>query len=161
MAIRLHNLKADAEGAFLLVPVGAEELETTYLRGGTDVLANAGADVVIANTDKTDGLRGIGWQAVERDIIREIVARDKLEGHRQVIGYQLVHAALYLALVLARGLLIEMETHLALLALYMGIERTTAGEHANHRLIEQMFSGMGWWELFFVVLVEYVIGHKF
>ena len=160
MAIRLHNLEADAEGVFLLVPVGAEELEAAYLRGGADVLADAGTDIVIADTDETDGLGGVGREAVEGDIIGEIIAGDKLKRHRQVVGYELVHAALYLTLVLARGLLIDMEAHLALLSLYMGIERTTAVEHANHRLIEQMFSGVGWWELFFVVLVEYVIGHK-
>ena len=52
-----------------------------------------------------------------------------------------------------------METHLTLLALYMGIERTPAVEHANHSLIEQMLSRMGWRKLLLIVLVEYKIGH--
>ena len=47
--IASHDFEADAEGAGGFVPIGAEHLETAYLACGTDVAADAGTDVVVAN----------------------------------------------------------------------------------------------------------------
>ena len=60
-----HYLVADAEGHAVVVPVGAQHLETAYLCGAAHMLADAGADVVVANAHQSDGVAGIGWQAVE------------------------------------------------------------------------------------------------
>jgi hypothetical protein len=45
----------DAEGTLVVVPISAEEFEAANLGGGTDVLADAGAYVEVANADKTNG----------------------------------------------------------------------------------------------------------
>ena len=58
----LHDLEADTKLALLLVPVGAQEFEATYLRRGPHVLADAGADVIVADAHQADGLGGIGRQ---------------------------------------------------------------------------------------------------
>ena len=44
----LDHFETYAEGVGGFVPIGAEKFKTSYLLGGTDMLANTGADVVVA-----------------------------------------------------------------------------------------------------------------
>ena len=143
----------------MFVPVGAEHLETADLCGAADMLADAGADVVVANAHQADGVGGIGRQAGLVDLLRQLVAADELEGHGQVCFDELVHATLYLLLFLATGLLIEMEAHLAFLPLDMGIIGTLTAEDPLHGLIQQMLCRVSWGKLLLVVVIEYIIGH--
>ena len=119
----------------MFVPVGAEHFETAYLGGGAYVTTDAGTDIVVADTNKTDGVGGILRKTVGTNAFRQLVTTDELEGDGQVFVYQALHLALYLLFFLPRRLVVEIETHLALLALYMSIIRTFAAEDANHRLI--------------------------
>ena len=153
----LHYLEPHSERALMLVPVGAKHLETTYLGGGAHVLAYAGTDVVVPYSDQAYRLAGIGGQAVEGDVGGQAVAGDELEGHGQVVGYQGIHATLNLLLLLAAGLVVEVEAHLALLPLYMGIIAAPASEQLNHGAIEQVLGGVGGGILLLVVVVEYVV----
>ena len=137
----------------MLVPISAKHLEAAYLRGAPDMLADAGTDVVIADAHQPNGFGGILGQTAGIDLLREFIASDELEGDRQVGVDQLIHATLYLLLFLTRGLMIDMEAHLALLTLDMGVERALAAKEADHRLVQQMLRRMGWRELFLVVLV--------
>ena len=52
----LDNFEAYAERMLVFVPVGAEHLESAYLGCGAYVTAYAGAHVVVADADKTDGI---------------------------------------------------------------------------------------------------------
>ena len=97
--------------------------------------AYAGADVVVADADQSDGVGGILWQPVGIDLRGQIVARDEFEGDGQVVVDELLHLALNLLLLLAGGLVVEVEAHLALLALDVGIKGPFAAEDANHGLV--------------------------
>ena len=147
MVVFLNNLEADAEGALVLFPVGAEHLETADLRGAAYMLADAGTDVVVADTHQADGVGGIVGQTGLC--------------HRQISIDELVHTTLYLLLLLTTGLLIEMEAHLALFPLDMGIVGALTPKEALHGLIQQMFGCMCGRKLLLVMLIEYIIGHIF
>ena len=121
--------------------------------------ADAGTDVVVADAHQPDGLAGIVGQAVGRDAFRQGVAGDELEGDGKVLVDEPLHLALYLAFLLSRGLVVEPEGHLALLALNMGIEGAFAAEDPYHRLVQEMFRRMCGWKLLLVVLVENIIVH--
>ena len=144
----------------MLVPVGAEHLKTAYLGGAADMLADAGADVVVADIHQADGVGGILGKAGSINLLWQFVAGDELEGDGQILVDELVHAALDLLLFLARGLVVEVEAHLALLPIDMGIVRALAAEDSDHRLVQQMLRRMCWRKLLFVMLVEYIIGHQ-
>ena len=105
----LNNLESYAEGPLVVVPVGAEKLEAAYLGRGSNVATNAGADVVVAYAHQSDGVGSIVGQPVKADTFG------------QVIVDELFHLALYLLLFLPCWLVVEMETHLAFLALDVGI----------------------------------------
>ena len=139
----------------MFVPVSAKHLETAYLRGSADMLADAGADVVVADAHEADGVGGILGQTVEGNALWKFIAGDELEGDGQVLVDKLVHAAFDLLLFLARGLVVEVEAHLALLALDVGVVGALAAKEANHRLVEQMFSGMTGRKLVLVVIVQF------
>jgi len=143
----------------VFVPVGAEHLETANLGGAADMFADTRTNVVVTDAHKTDGVGGIVGQAGLVDLLRQLVAADKLEGHGQVCFDELIHPTLNLLLFLATGLLIEVETHLALFPLDMGIVGAITTEYALHRLIQQMLCGMRWGKFLLVVLIEYIIGH--
>ena len=47
---------ADAERTLVVVPIGAEKLETTNLGCGADMLADAGTDVEVTDAHEANGL---------------------------------------------------------------------------------------------------------
>ena len=138
----------------LLIPVSAKHFETAYLRGAAYMTANTGADIIIANTDKSDRVGGILWQTISRDLLREIVTGDKLKGYRQILVDQFIHPTLYLLLILTRRLTVKIKTHLALLPLNMRIVRPLASKHPDHRLVQQMLRCMGWRKLLLIVVIK-------
>ncbi len=105
----------------MVVPVGAEKLEAAYLGRGSNVATNAGADVVIAYAHQSDGFGSIVGQPIKADVFGQFIAGGELEGNRQVFVYQAIHLLLNLLLFLPTGLVVEIETHLAFLALDVGI----------------------------------------
>ena len=121
------------------------------------MLADAGTDIIVANTDKTNGVGGIIWQTVKADIVRQLIAGDKLESDGQVFLDELVHTALNLLFLLTRRLVVELETHLALLTLDMGIIGTLTAKDAYHRLIQKMLCRMTWRVFFFIVVVQDIV----
>jgi len=157
---KLDNLEADAEGLFVLVPIGAEHFEAADLRRRTDMTANAGTDIIVADAHQADGLAGIVRQSVKRHALRQIVLRDKLEGHRQVLVNQALHLTLYLTFLLTTRFVVEAERHLALLALNVGIEGTLAAEQPNHGLVQEVLGGVRGGKLLLVVFVENNIVHR-
>ena len=121
------------------------------------MLADAGADVVVADAHEADGLGGIVGQTVCTDSLGQFIAGDELEGDGQVFVDEFVHPALYLLLLLARWLVVEIETHLALLPLDVGIITPLAAEQADHRLVQQVLSGVSGRELFLVMVIQDVV----
>ena len=123
------------------------------------MFANTGADIVVTDAHEADGVRGIIGQAGLIDLLRQLVAGDKFERHGQICFDELVHATLYLFLFLTTGLLIEMETHLTLLPLDMGIVRTLTTEEPLHGLIQQMLCGVRWRKFLLVMIVKNIVSH--
>ena len=123
------------------------------------MFANTGADIVVTDAHEADGVRGIIGQAGLIDLLRQFVTGDKLKRHGQIFFDQLVHATLYLFLFLTTGLLIEMETHLTLLPLDMGIVRTLTTEEPLHGLIQQMLCGVRWRKFLLVMIVKNIVSH--
>ena len=105
----------------MVVPVGAEKLEAAYLGRGSNVATNAGADVVVAYAHQSDGVGSIVGQPVKADAFGQVITCGELEGDRQVFVYQAIHFLLNLLLFLPTGFVVEIETHLAFLALDVGI----------------------------------------
>jgi len=138
---------------FMFIPIGAKHLKSSYLRRTSDVLPNTWTDIVVANAHQTDGVRSIIGQTTGIDFLRELITGDELEGDRQIVINQLVHATLYFLFFLTRGLMIDMKAHLALLTLDMSIERALAAEEPDHRLVQQMLRRMCRGKLFLVVFV--------
>ena len=163
MSRLLHDLEADTKLALLLVPVGAQEFEAAYLRRGPHVLADAGADVIVADAHQADGLGGIGRQAVGIDALGQVVAIGKLIADGHVESDEAVHLRLDLLLLLARGLVVELVGDLALLALHVGVVASLRAKEADHQLVEQVLGGMSRRKLLLVVLVEYrfLLHHHF
>ena len=122
---------------------------------------DTGTHVVVADTHQTDGVGGIIGQSGKIDLLGQLAAGTELEGDGQVVGYQPVHATLYLLLVMATGLLVDVEAHLALLTLDMGIIGALTAEEALHRLVQQVLGGVCWGKLLLVVLVKEIIVHQF
>lgn len=151
--LRSDDFKADTEGLFVFVPIGAQHLEATYLSGGANMFANARTDIIVANANQTDGTGYIVRKTVERDFIGQLAELAELEGNGQVFVDKTLHLTLYLLLLLTGGLAVEIETHLALLALDVCIIGTLASEEAYHGLVEQMLCRMGRGEFILVMLV--------
>ena len=105
----------------MVVPISAKKFETAYLSCRADVFSDAGADVVVAYAHQSDGVGSIVGQPVEADTFGQVITCGELEGDRQVFVYQAIHLLLYLFLFLPTGFVVEIETHLALLALDVGI----------------------------------------
>ena len=118
---------------------------------------DTGTDVVIADTHQSDGVGGIVGQTGLVDLLGQLVAADELERHGQIFLDELVHAALDLFFLLATGLLIEAEAHLALLTLDMGIIGALTAEEALHGLIQQVLGGVSRGKLLLVMLVQNII----
>ena len=156
---RSDNLETDAEGALMLIPVGAEHLETAYLGCAPHVLADAGTDVVVSNAYQADGFGNIIGQTAGIYRRRQLVARDKLESDGQILVDQLVHTPLNLLLFLTAGLMVEVKAHLTLLTLNMGVEGTLAAEETDHRLIQQMLCCMRWRKLFLIMFIQDIVCH--
>ena len=121
------------------------------------MLADAGTDIVVTDTNKTNGVGGIIWQTVKADIVRQLIAGDKLESDGQVFLDELVHTAFNLLFLLTRRLVVEIETHLALLTLDMGIIGTLTAKDAYHRLIQKMLRRVTWRVFFFIVIVQNIV----
>ena len=138
---------------FMFIPIGAKHLKSSYLRRTSDVLPNTRTDIVVTYAHQTDGVGSIVGQTAGIDFLRELITGDELEGDRQMVIDQLVHATLYFLFFLTRGLMIDMKAHLALLTLDMSIERALAAEESDHRLVQQMLRRMCRGELFLVVFV--------
>ena len=130
-----HNLKPDAEGVFVFVPIGAEHLEMAYLGGGAHMAAYARTDVVVANANKADGVGNISGQATGIDAFGQVINGDELEGDREIFIDEPLHLALNLLFFLATGLVVEVKTHLALLSLDVRIEGALTAEETYHGLI--------------------------
>ena len=84
----------------MLVPIRAEHLKTAYLRGASHMLADARANIVITDTDKTDRLRYIIRQTTGIYTLRQLISGNELKGHGQILVYQLIHPSLNLFLFL-------------------------------------------------------------
>ena len=143
----------------MFIPVSTQHFETSYLRCGAYVPSDAGTDVVVTNTYQSDGFAGIVGQSAQFNAVRQFVASDILERHGQVGLYQFVHASLYLFLLLSAGLLVQVETHLALFPFHMSIIAAPTVEHPDHGLIEQMFGCVSRRKLLLVMFVQYVFVH--
>lgn len=105
----------------MLIPVGTEHFEAPYLGSAADMTTYTWTDVVIADPHKADGVGSIFRQTTRINLLGQFVTRHKLEGDRQILINQFLHAALDLLFFLARGFVIEVEAHLALFTLDMGI----------------------------------------
>jgi len=105
----------------MVVPIGAKKFETAYLSCRADVFSYAGADVVVAYAHQSDGVGSIVGQPVEADAFGQFITGGELKGYWQVFVYQAIHFLLNLLLFLPTGFVVEMETHLAFLALDVGI----------------------------------------
>ena len=105
----------------MVVPVGAEKLEAAYLGRGSNVATNAGADVVVAYAHQSDGFGSIVGQPIKADVFGQFIAGGELEGDGKILVYQAIHLLLNLLLFLPTGFVVEIETHLAFLALDVGI----------------------------------------
>jgi hypothetical protein len=115
----LHHLKADTEGLVLLVPVGTEEFEAAYLRGGAHMLTDAGTYVIVTDAHEADGLGGIFRETFEREArvgrVRSCIhyytlqfgTGDILEGDGHVLLYQFIHRLLNLSLFFAVRLMVD------------------------------------------------------
>ena len=130
----------------MLVPIGAEHFESSYLRRTPDMLTDAGTNVVVADTNQADSIACVGRQTAGVHLRWQVIAAHKLESDGQIFIDKLVHAPLYLLFLLAVGLLVEVEAHLALLPLDVSIVAAFTAEHPDHRLIQQMLSCVGWGE---------------
>ena len=118
------------------------------------MLADTRTDIVVADAHQTDGFRSIVGQAVEGDVVGNLIAGHIFESHRQVLVDKPLHLSLYLSLLLAAGLVIQMETHLALLPLYVSIIGTLTAKEPDHGLVQQVLCCMSWRKLFFVMFVQ-------
>lgn len=106
----------------MFIPVRTKHLEASYLRRTSHMFANTRADVIVADTNQSDGIRHILWQTTRINALRQIIARNYLKGDRQILLNKFVHPHLDHLLFLTAGFMIQMKTHLAFLPLYMSIE---------------------------------------
>ena len=120
----------------MFIPIGTQQFKSPYLGSGAYMFAYTRTNIVVTNTNQTDGLRGILRQTVDINALWQLVAGDILESYRQVFLYQLVHPSLNLLLLLTARLAIQMKTHLTLLPLNMGIIGTLTTKETDHSLVE-------------------------
>ena len=121
------------------------------------MLADAGTDIVVADSDETNGVGGIIRQTVEADVIGQLITSDELESDGKIFLDEFVHTVLNLLFLLTRWLVVEMETHLALLTFDMGIIGTFTAKDAYHCLIQKMLCRMTWRVFFFIVVVQDIV----
>ena len=65
------------------------------------MFSKTGADIIVADTHQAKLLGSISRQTVKLDIRRNVVSVDNLVGNWKVFSDKLVHAVLYLLLLLA------------------------------------------------------------
>ena len=127
--------------------------------GVLDMGAQTGADVVVADTDETQGFGCIVGQLGEGDFGRDLVARHILHRHGHVGLDDLVDTALHLGNLLGSRTDGKVVVELALLAFDVGIARTFTAEHAHHGLIEDVLGSVRGLVLLLVMVVEDGIVH--
>ena len=62
--ILLNNLEADTQRMRMLIPIGAKQYELANLGGRTDMLADTWTNIIITDTNQTQGLARIIRQTV-------------------------------------------------------------------------------------------------
>ena len=62
--ILLNNLEADTQRMRMLIPIGTKQYELANLGGRTDMLADTWANIIITDTNQTQGLARIIRQTV-------------------------------------------------------------------------------------------------
>ena len=62
--ILLYNLEADTQRMRMLIPIGTKQYELANLGGRTDMLANTWTNIIITDTNQTQGLARIIRQTV-------------------------------------------------------------------------------------------------
>lgn len=140
------------------IPICAEEDEVTDFGGGSYVLTDASAHVVVANTHQTHLWRSIVGEAKLHGF-GQVRLIDHFVGDGQIGCYQVVHALHNFVDLGGGGLSIEQKRDFAFLALDVRIDRPLATEHAHHGLIEQMLTRVRRAVLLLVVLVELRLIH--
>ena len=62
--ILLHNLEADTQRMRMLIPIGTKQYKLANLGGRTDMLADTWTNIIITDTNQTQGLARIIRQTV-------------------------------------------------------------------------------------------------
>ena len=143
----------------MFIPVCAKHLKTSYLGCASHMLADTRTDIIITDTNQSDGIGYIFWQTTGIDALWQIIERNKLECDRQILLNEFVHPHFDHLLFLTARLMIQMKTHLTFLPLYMGIKRSLTAKDTYHRLVQKMLRRMCRWKLFLIVLIKEVVGH--
>lgn len=131
------------------------DVETSNLLGGSYMLSDAGAHIVVAYPHEPQCLAGVLWKLVKLHALGYVVACDILIGHWQVFFYQFVHPAFYLLHLFGSGAGAQVEVDLAFLSFDVGVFGSAASEHSAHGLVEQVLRCVRRLVLRFVVLVEH------
>ena len=137
-----YQFEPHAPGVGFLVVVVGEDAEGADFGSVLHMGADAGAEVVVADTDEAQRLAGVVGQLPEVHLGRHLATLHELVADIQVTAYHLVHAALNLLHLLLRGTSIKQVVALALLLFYMGISRPRTAEHPHHRLVQYMLRRM-------------------
>ena len=90
-----------------LIVACARDSERPNLLGRSHMLADARADVEVADAHYAQSLTCILGQLVELHAIGDIVASHELIGHRQVLSYEVIHLSLNLSHLFSRRLHFE------------------------------------------------------
>ena len=138
-----------------LIVACARDSERPNLLGRSHMLANARADVEVADAHDAQSLARILWQLVELHPIRYIVARHELVGNGQVLCDEFVHLCLNLCHLISRRLLLQVVVDLRFLSFDVSILRPLAAKHPHHHLVEQMLGSMRRTMLILVVLIQH------
>lgn len=120
----------------------AYDAECTYLACVLHVCTNAGTGIIIAHTYNAQRLACIGRQLAQVDTLGYIVTCHELNGYRQMLCDDLVHAAFNIGNLLLCGCTGQVIVTLAFLTLDMCITATLAPEHPHHSLVKDVLYGM-------------------
>ncbi len=121
----MYYLKTYSEIHCVLVPVGAEEFEASYLRRGAHMFSNTRAYVKVANTHQPYCLRCIVGKSVQLYPFGNVITINELEGNRKIGIDKLIHLLLYFPFLFAVRLVVQHITYLALLSFYVCITLRT------------------------------------
>lgn len=147
----IFQFEADAQTVVCVIRT--DYSEPSDFSGMGHMLSDAGADVIVADPDYSQDLPGLFGKFAQVDLVGKLLAADQFGRNRKVFGDDFIDFLFYCGNLLVRRRTGELIVAFGFLFFNMGVFGPPATEHADHRLVQDVFGRVHGRVFLFVVAV--------